>query len=166
MKIFRFQGKTVPPTNINARTRFNNQRRRSEYRHRVLRYEEWAEEALYENYPEWVKELTKYPNRPLYLGIYLIRRECRNFDLVEVWKTILHTLQQYGYFPDDDISQVVPVHLGIHTDRKDSNCGFLMVILRDDYKEEMGNILGLDGNFEAKKRAKKEYRDKQKNKKK
>ena len=165
MKIFRFQGKTVPPTNINARTRNNNHRRRSQYRHKVLRYEEWAEDVAYDNFQDWQEELTKYPNRPIYLGIYLIRRECRNFDLVEVWKTILHTLQLYEYFPDDDISQVIPVHLGIHTERTDSKCGFLMTILRDDYKEEVGNILGFDGNFETKKKAKQEYRDKQKNKK-
>lgn len=164
MKIFRFQGMTVPPTNINARTRRNNGGRRSMYKQRVLKYEEWAEDIAYENFPDWEKEITKFPNRPLYLGIYLIRRECRNFDIVEVWKTILHTLQLYGYFPDDDVSQVIPVHLGVHTDRKDGRCGFLMVILQDDYKEEMKNVLGFEGNFEAKKRKKQEYREKKKNK--
>lgn len=165
MKIFRFQGKTVPPTNINARTRNDNHRRRSQYRHIVLDYEKWFEYVAELNIEEWQKEIEKY-DKPIWLGIYLIRRTLVNFDLVEVHKTILHTLKQYGFFTDDNVSQVIPIHLGMHRERKDMNCGFMCTILPDSFKEEVNNVFGFDGNWDNQKWKAKKYRPYTRNKKK
>lgn len=144
MEIFQFIGRSVPPTNISARLVQSSYKRRMDMQARIIDYEKWIEPQAIDNYDRWKKEYEKHQERPIYLGIFLLRYRDQVFDMVEVWKTILHSLNQYGYFHyDDNAHQVIPVHLGTKKVWKTEKSGFIMCILPPSYKEDVSGILGL-----------------------
>lgn len=72
----------------------------------------------------WVKhskdflKTTKNLEKPLKIGFYFIRDSKRKFDFVNLAQLPLDLMQEYGWIPDDCMTEVIPVFLGFEVDKE------------------------------------------------
>lgn len=62
---------------------------------------------------EAIKDLEK----PLKIGFYFIRDTKRKFDFVNVAQLPLDLMQEYGWIPDDCMTEIIPVFLGYEVNK-------------------------------------------------
>lgn len=63
-------------------------------------------------------EKTKDVKKPLKIGFYFIRDSKRKFDFVNLAQLPLDLMQEYGWIPDDCMTEVIPVFLGYKVDKE------------------------------------------------
>ncbi|MDW8345312.1 MAG: hypothetical protein RML94_00040 [Bacteroidia bacterium] len=72
----------------------------------------------YNVYKSWFIKSTWLAQRPLYIGLYFVRKTQKRFDYNNIGQTVLDMMTKHKWIEDDSSKDIVPVFLGHHVDKK------------------------------------------------